>query len=533
MATLVTTKSSLMFPQTAELLSHSQHDRPWKHAAALHFQLSPEELIRQTVERGMGELDDCGALVVRTGRFTGRCPQHRYLVRNAITNDQIDWNAINKPVEEADFDTFLSRIIQYFQGKELWMRDAWIGASMRWRKRLRIITELPWADLFCHHLFIARESAVEEPFDWLVLHVPFMQPNEPLIMIHFTRRMILITGTAYTGEIKKGVFTAMNYEWPQEGVLTMHCAANADETGETALYFGLSGTGKTTLSMGGGRWLIGDDEHAWDNQEIFNLEGGCYAKCIHLNPDHEPLIAEAIRRGALLENVVFRPGTHTVDFDSSEITENTRAAFPLAHVQRRVSEGRGLPPRHIFLLTCDAHGVLPPVAKLSVEQALYYFLSGYTAKVAGTEAGVLAPKATFSACFGAPFIPLHPVRYAQMLGMKIKAHRVSCWLINTGWMGGPYGVGHRIPLPVTRAILSSIFSGYLHHQPYRRDALFGFDVPENIPHVPTEWLRPGTGWPDQQAYQQAAHQLAMAFAENFKRFADRVDQRILQAGPAV
>lgn len=509
---------------------------PWFHAALVHYQLSPEELINQTLQRGMGELDEKGALVVSTGRYTGRCPQHRYIVRDAATMNTVDWNTINQPMDEDTFEVFLQEVLTYLEGRELWVRDAWMGASRRWRQRLRVVTELPWADLFVHHLFLPRTSDLHDAYDWLVLHVPhFTRPadhaQQPCIALHFTRRLILISGTAYTGEIKKSVFTAMNYALPQQGVLTMHCSANMDEQGQSALFFGLSGTGKTTLSCTTDRRLIGDDEHGWDETGIFNLEGGCYAKCIHLNPDTEPVIAAAIGEGTLVENMRFHPGTKRLNFEDQSITENIRAAFPLTQVPYHVEDHCGPAPRWIFFLICDAHGVLPPVARLTVPQAIYQFLSGYTAKVAGTETGVVAPKATFSTCFGAPFMPLHPTVYARMLEEKITHHGVSCWLINTGWMGGPYGVGQRIPLPITRGILSAIFAGKLDDADFVPHPAFGFMVPQHCPGVPDSWLKPGGSWDDPLAYEQATRQLVHAFQQNFQRFAAYVSKAVQQASP--
>jgi phosphoenolpyruvate carboxykinase (ATP) len=509
---------------------------PWFHAAQVHYQLPVDELIAQTLQRGMGELDEQGALVVSTGRYTGRCPQHRYIVRDAYTAGQVDWNTINQPMEEDSFDAFLQEVIAYLEGRELWIRDAWMGARIRWRQRLRVVTELPWADLFVHHLFLPRVSSLHDPYDWVVLHVPhFTRPahpeRKPCIALHLTRKLIVIAGTAYTGEIKKSVFTAMNYLLPLQGVLSMHCAANMDEQDQTALFFGLSGTGKTTLSCTADRRLIGDDEHAWDDEGIFNLEGGCYAKCIHLQPDTEPLIAAAIGEGTLVENMRFYPGTRRLNFEDQSITENIRAAYPLSKVPHHVVAHAGPAPRWIFFLTCDAHGVLPPVARLTVPQAIYQFLSGYTAKVAGTEAGVAAPKATFSTCFGAPFMPLHPLVYANLLQEKIERHDVACWLINTGWMGGPYGVGRRIPLPITRGILSAIFEGKLNEVAYHPHPAFGFMVPRYCPGVPDHWLQPGGSWDDPLAYAQAARQLIQAFHQNFERFAQHVSPAIKQASP--
>ncbi|MBX5439882.1 MAG: phosphoenolpyruvate carboxykinase (ATP) [Thermoflavifilum sp.] len=511
---------------------------PWSRVAQINYQLSPEELIAQSLQRKLGQLDENGALVVQTGQYTGRCPQHRFIVRDALTSGQVDWNAINQPMDEAAFEGFWQEVMAYLEGKEVWMRDAWVGASELWRQRVRVVTELPWADLFVHHLFLPRQSALHEPYDWLVLHVPHFTRHthdgkQPCIALHFTRRLILIAGTAYTGEIKKSLFTAMNYWLPQQGVLTMHCSANMDERGQTALFFGLSGTGKTTLSCSADRRLIGDDEHGWDEAGIFNLEGGCYAKCIHLNAETEPVIAAAIGAGTLVENMRFYPGTRRLNFADQSITENIRAAFPLDKVPHHVTDHSGPAPRWIFFLTCDAHGVLPPVARLTVPQAIYQFLSGYTAKVAGTEAGVVSPKATFSTCFGAPFMPLHPTIYARMLEQKIRQHGVSCWLINTGWMGGPYGVGQRIPLPVTRGILSAIFEGKLEGVPFVPHPAFGFEIPRYCPGVPDSWLQPGGSWDDPQAYQQATRQLVRAFQQNFERFAAQVSGAIRQASPVL
>lgn len=512
---------------------------------SLNYQLSPEELVMETIGRGEGILNDTGALVINTGEFTGRSPKDKFIVKDSITIDTVNWNEFNIPISEHYFDIVYNKVINYLDNRsELWVRDAFACADPRYRLGIRVINEKPWNNLFSYNMFLRPSEEELENFvpEWHVISAPELR-LDPIecgtrqhnaSIISFKRKIIIIAGSGYTGEIKKGVFTVLNYLLPlQKDVLSMHCSANIGKNGDTAIFFGLSGTGKTTLSADPDRQLIGDDEHGWAMNNIFNFEGGCYAKTIHLTEDNEPEIYNAIRPGALVENVVFLPGTNKIDFTDSSITENTRVSYPLSYISNAREPSVGAVPENIFFLTCDAFGVLPPISKLTSAQAMYQFISGYTAKVAGTETGVTEPKPTFSACFGAPFIPLHPGFYAKMLGDKMQQNQTNVWLINTGWTGGAYGTGKRIKLGYTRSMIAAALNGSLNNVDYKSDPVFGFAIPQQCPGVPVELLNPKYTWADNNAYDEKAKYLAGLFIKNFEKFADGVTPEVSNAYPRV
>ncbi|HMC99634.1 MAG TPA: phosphoenolpyruvate carboxykinase (ATP) [Ferruginibacter sp.] len=514
----------------------------FKMADKIHYQLSPEELTAQSVQRGEGVLNDTGALVINTGKFTGRSPKDKYTVKDDMTTGSVHWNDFNIPFEEKNFFNLRDKMMDYLSDKEIWVRDCHACADDTFRLRLRVINENPWSNLFCYNMFIRPEEKDLETFapHWHIIQAPGFKANpavdgtraENFAIISFTHKTILIGGTGYTGEMKKGIFTMLNYVLPTKAdVLSMHCSANMGDKGDTAVFFGLSGTGKTTLSADPDRKLIGDDEHGWTKDAVFNFEGGCYAKCIDLSEEKEPEIYHAIRPGALVENVTFIEGTNKIDFASKKITENTRVSYPLYFISNALEPSIGKTPQNIFFLTCDAYGVLPPISKLSPGQAMYQFISGYTAKVAGTEAGVTEPKSTFSACFGAPFLPLHPGQYAEMLGKKMKAHNVNVWMINTGWTGGPYGVGNRMKLSFTRAMITAALEDQLNDVKFNPHPVFGMMIPETCPGVPSEILDPRNTWADKAAYDEKAKNLAEQFIKNFEKYASGVNEEILAAGP--
>jgi len=511
----------------------------------LHYQHSPEKLVKATLRMGEGVLNDTGALVVQTGEFTGRCPKDKYIVKDEISANAVNWNEFNIPLEEKYFDIIFSRVSRYLGRRpELWVRDAYACADPRYRMNIRVINEKPWINLFAYNMFLRPTAQELENFapQWHILSAPGLKLDAAACgtrqhnaaVISFKHRMILIAGTGYTGETKKGIFSVLNFLLPRnEHVFPMHCSANVGKDGDTALFFGLSGTGKTTLSADPNRKLIGDDEHGWNHSSVFNFEGGCYAKTIDLSEEKEPEIFNAIRPGALVENTVFLPGTHTIDFKSKKITENTRVSYPLSFISNSLEPSIGSTPKNIFFLTCDAYGVLPPISRLSTEQAMYQFISGYTAKVAGTEAGVTEPKATFSACFGAPFLPLHPGEYAKMLGCKLKESGAKVWMINTGWTGGAYGTGKRISLKYTRAMVTAALEGKLDNASFSRHPLFGMEIPDSCPGVPSELLNPQNTWANAEAYQAQARQLAELFRKNFGKYESGVMPEILAAGPSI
>ncbi|MGK2863533.1 MAG: phosphoenolpyruvate carboxykinase (ATP) [Chitinophagaceae bacterium] len=509
----------------------------------IHYQLSPEELVMDTLRIGDGVLSDTGALVIRTGEFTGRSPKDKFIVRDEITSDTIYWNDFNLPIDQKYFDIIKNKILGYFETlPELWVRDSYACADPRYRLNIRLVNEKPWNSLFAYNMFLRPTEEELEDFapEWTILSAPGLRldPAEcgtrqhNAAVISFKSKMILLAGTGYTGEIKKGIFTILNYILPhQKNVLSMHCSANMGDDGDTAIFFGLSGTGKTTLSADPNRKLIGDDEHGWATDNIFNFEGGCYAKTINLTEEKEPEIFQAIRHGAMVENTTFYPGSNKINFDDSCITENTRVSYPLEYISNAMEPSIGGLPKNIFLLTCDAFGVLPPISRLTSGQAMYQFISGYTAKVAGTEAGVTEPKPTFSACFGAPFLPLHPGKYAQMLGSKMTEHKVNVWMINTGWTGGPYGIGNRMKLRYTRAMITAALAGKLDGVEYEKDPIFGMAIPKECPHVPAELLNPRNTWTDKAAYDNKAIYLSGLFNKNFEKYNEGVTPEVLEAAP--
>lgn len=514
-----------------------------KNIEAIRYQLSPDELVQDTLRIGEGVLNDTGALVIHTGEFTGRSPKDKFTVKDEVTADSVNWNDFNLPIEPQYFDIIYKKIISYLdQQKEIWVRDCYACADPRYRMNIRVITEKPWSNLFAYNMFLRPKEEELENFqtEWHVIAAPELKldPKECGIrqnnvsLVSFKHKMILIAGSGYTGEIKKGIFSILNYILPHEkNVLSMHCSANIGKKGDTAIFFGLSGTGKTTLSADPERKLIGDDEHAWADDTIFNFEGGCYAKTIHLSEDKEPEIYNAIRPGAILENVRFFPGTNRINFEDASITENTRVSYPLYFISNAQEPSIGGLPKNIFLLTCDAFGVLPPISKLTAGQAMYQFISGYTAKVAGTETGVTEPKPTFSACFGAPFLPLHPGKYAQMFGEKMLKNHVNVWMVNTGWTGGPYGIGKRMKLNYTRAMIRAALEGKLNNVQYDMHPVFGIAFPKECPEVPCEILNPKNTWADGNAYDEKAKFLAGLFIKNFEKYASGVNAEVIAAGP--
>lgn len=509
----------------------------------IHYQLEPSALIEQTVSLGQGTLNDTGALVIATGEFTGRSPKDKFIVKDAITENTVHWNNFNIAIEPIYYQQLKTKVLDYLgQQEEVWVRDAYACADTNYRLNIRVINENPWSNLFVYNMFLRPTEAELDHFqpDWYIIQAPGFKADPAVdgtrqhnfAIVSFTEKTIIIGGTGYTGEMKKGIFTILNYILPHDkGVLSMHCSANMGEDGDTAIFFGLSGTGKTTLSADPNRKLIGDDEHGWTNNSVFNFEGGCYAKTIDLNEEKEPEIFHAIREGALVENTTYFNGTNTIDFSNAAITENTRVSYPLEFISNALEPSIGKTPKNIFFLTCDAYGVLPPISKLTPGQAMYQFISGYTAKVAGTEAGVTEPKSTFSACFGAPFLPLHPGFYAEMLGKKMKEHKVNVWMINTGWSGGPYGIGNRMKLGYTRAMITAALNGDLDNVTFETHPVFGMQMPTTCPNVPATILNPRNTWEDKTAYDKKANALALEFTKNFEQYANGVTEEILQAAP--
>ncbi|MCW3090710.1 MAG: pckA [Ferruginibacter sp.] len=512
--------------------------------ANIHYQLCPDDLIAQTLQLGQGVLSDTGALVVNTGEFTGRSPKDRFIVKDSATENTVNWNDFNIPIETKYFDQLYAKMLAWLSKKEVWVRDCYACADPAYRINIRVINENPWCNLFVHNMFLRPADEELEHFSpaWHVIQAPGFKAD-PLLdgtrqhnfaIVNFTKKIILIGGTGYTGEIKKGVFSVLNFLLPHyQNVLSMHSSANRGEQGDTAIFFGLSGTGKTTLSADPNRYLIGDDEHGWAGNTIFNFEGGCYAKTIDLSEAKEPEIFHAIKPGALVENITFLDGTNQIDFSSSKITENTRVSYPLYFLPNAAKPSIGKNPKNIFFLTCDAYGILPPISKLTAGQAMYQFISGYTAKVAGTEAGVTEPKATFSACFGAPFIPLHPGQYAEMLGKKMIENEVNVWMINTGWSGGPYGIGKRIKLEYTRAMITAVLQDKLDTVNFEKHPVFCMFMPTTCPGVPSHILDPKTTWADKELYDARAKELAQLFIKNFEKYAGGVTEEILAAAPAI
>ncbi|WP_462250032.1 phosphoenolpyruvate carboxykinase (ATP) [Ekhidna sp.] len=508
-----------------------------------HWNLSQSELIEETLKSGEGVLTSTGALMCDTGKFTGRSPKDRFVVKDAKTEESVWWGNINIPFTEENFDKLYQKMVKFIEDKKVYVREAYAGADKTHRLRVRVINTMAWHNLFAYNMFLRPEQYKVEEFDpnFTILCVPEFKADPEVdgtrqsnfAIINFTKRMILIGGTAYSGEMKKGIFSVLNYMLPhEENVLSMHCSANMGiEDKDTAIFFGLSGTGKTTLSADPNRLLIGDDEHGWTEQNVFNFEGGCYAKVIDLTEEKEPDIYNAIQYGAILENTRFKDGSREVDYENSSVTENTRASYPLHHIRNAMDPSIGGIPKNIFFLTCDAFGVIPPIQRLSKGQAMYHFISGYTSKVAGTEAGVTEPEPVFSACFGAPFLPLHPTKYAEMLGEKMDKYDVNVWLINTGWTGGPYGVGNRISLKYTRAMITAALNGKLDNVGYRTHSIFGAEIPTTCPDVPSEILSPRETWKNDTAFYEKANDLASRFVENFKKFEDFANDDIMGGAP--
>lgn len=507
----------------------------------IHTNLSPEILKEHVLKLDRGVLSETGALVINTGKFSGRSPKDKFFVREASSEKTIDWNDFNIPIEEKYFHKLREDLLNYLdQKEEVWLREVYAGANEKYSISITSINEYPDGNLFVHNMFI--EKAPNDAFqsEWTIIQAPDFNATPEIhgtrqgnfAVISIAHKTILIGGTGYTGEIKKGIFTVINYILPVENnVLTMHCSANLGKDQDVALFFGLSGTGKTTLSADPSRFLIGDDEHAWDTDGVFNIEGGCYAKVINLSQENEPQIFGAIRGSAMVENTTFVPNTNQIDYSSKLITENTRVSYPLEYIDGAIIPSKGGIPKNIFFLTCDSFGVLPPLSKLSAEQAMFYFLSGYTAKIAGTEEGIKEPVPTFSTCFGAPFIPLNPNTYAKMVGNKIKDHNVNVWMINTGWTGGGYGIGNRIKLSYTRAMVNAVLNDSLKDVITHPHPVFGLQMPLCCPKVPSRLLNPSNTWSDKHQYDIESKKLAELFNKNFEKFKDMVSPEVLKAAP--
>ncbi|MAZ71568.1 MAG: phosphoenolpyruvate carboxykinase (ATP) [Flavobacteriaceae bacterium] len=510
--------------------------------ANVHYQLPSAALHDETLTKGMGKEASTGALAINTGEFTGRSPKDRFIVKDDVTRDKVWWGTINIPFPTDMFDALYNKVTNYLSEKEIYVRDSYACADPKYRLNIRVINEYPWSNMFAHNMFLRPTEAELQGFDpeWLIVNAPGFMADPKVdgtrqhnfAILNFTKKIALIGGTGYTGEIKKGIFSALNFILPvDKNTMPMHCSANVGENGETAIFFGLSGTGKTTLSADPERKLIGDDEHGWTAENrIFNFEGGCYAKVINLSEENEPDIYNAIKPGAILENVVMDAEGH-VNYADTSITQNTRVSYPIYHIDNIQEPSIGENPKNIFFLTADAFGVLPPISKLTPGQAAYHFISGYTAKVAGTEEGINEPTPNFSACFGAPFMPLHPTKYAEMLSTKMKDANVNVWLVNTGWTGGPYGVGSRMKLKYTRAMITAALNGELDNVAYENHPIFGLDVPQNCPNVPSEVLNPKGTWSNEKAYDIQAKELATSFKENFKKFEEFANAEIMAGAP--
>ncbi len=508
----------------------------------VHWNLGTEALYEHAVRRGEGVIAQSGPMVVNTAPHTGRSPQDRYIVRESSSAEQVAWGKVNQPIEPEKFVGLRQRLTDYLRGREIFVQDLFIGADPQHRLPVRIITELAWHSLFARYMFIRPkpEDLANHVPQFTVVTVPSFHSDpkidgtrsETVIAVNFGEKTVLIGGSGYAGETKKSVFSLMNYLLPVKGVLSMHCSANYGKGGDAALFFGLSGTGKTTLSADPERTLIGDDEHGWSDTGVFNFEGGCYAKVIKLSRQAEPEIYSTTERfGTLLENVMIDPDTRALDLDSDEITENTRASYPIDFIPNATLDGRGRHPANIVFLTADAYGVMPPISKLTLEQTMYHFLSGYTAKVAGTEKGLKEPTPNFSTCFGAPFMVLNPNAYAKLLGEKIAKYKSNVWMVNTGWSGGPYGVGNRMKIAYTRAMLRAALTGKFNNVPMTPDPLFRVNVPTQCPDVPAEVLIPRKTWADKNAYDAMANKLAREFVQNFEQFAKDVPANVRGAGP--
>ncbi|MBN1994836.1 MAG: phosphoenolpyruvate carboxykinase [Anaerolineae bacterium] len=510
----------------------------------IYWNLPTPAIYEESIRRREGMAAHMGPLVVRTGHHTGRSPNDKFTVYEPSSADHIWWGKVNRPFDADRFDELHRRMATYLQLKDVFVQDCWAGADSKYRLPIRIITEYAWHSLFCRNMFIqaTQEELANHRPEFTVIDCPRFHAisevdctnSEAFIIVNFAKKLVLIGGTSYGGEIKKSIFTVMNYLLPFTGVLPMHCSANYGPGGDTALFFGLSGTGKTTLSADSSRTLIGDDEHGWSDTGIFNFEGGCYAKMIRLSPEAEPEIYATTRRfGTILENVTIDTVTRDLDLNDDTLTENTRGAYHISSIPNATLTGRGDHPQNIIFLTADAFGVMPPISKLTPEQTMYHFLLGYTAKVAGTEKGITEPQAAFSTCFGAPFMAQHPSVYAKMLGQKISKHKVDCWLVNTGWSGGPYGVGERMKIAYTRAMINAALNSHLGEVEYVVDPIFGVRVPTSCPNVPDKVLIPRNTWKDCAAYDEQARKLAAMFVENFKEFEDQVSDKVKAAAPNI
>ncbi|TCD02842.1 phosphoenolpyruvate carboxykinase (ATP) [Pedobacter psychroterrae] len=506
------------------------------------YQLDVAQLVQEALQNGEGTLADSGALAIDTGKFTGRSPKDRFIVCDSLTRNSVWWGDVNFKFDPHKFDLLQHKLTSHINERKYYVRDAYACAAEDYKTTIRVVTETAYQNLFAHNLFLNPEGQLGAIPEWTIIASPSFladpavdgtrQPN--FSILNFSKKMILIGGSGYTGEIKKGIFSVLNFILPmQRNTLSMHCSANVGKAGDTAIFFGLSGTGKTTLSADPERGLIGDDEHGWGNGSVFNFEGGCYAKCVDLTAEKEPQIFNAIKFGALLENINYFPGTRTVDFNNITKTENTRVAYPISHIYNAIVPSIAADPKNIFFLTADAFGVMPPISKLNNGQAMFHFVSGYTAKVAGTEAGITEPQLTFSACFGKAFLPLHPASYAALLGEKMKRHAVNVWLVNTGWSGGGYGVGKRIKLSYTRAMISAALNGELEKVEFMADPVFGLQMPVSCPNVPSEILNPRNTWEDKQKYDSKANELALAFTDNFRQFEDFANVEMRAALPKV
>lgn len=526
-------------------ITPNKHDLSYiglQNAMNVFWNLTPAELVEETILNGQGVLADTGALAIDTGEFTGRSPKDKFIVCDAKTENTVWWGDINIKFTSEKFEHLHQRIIAYMANRDVYARDVYACADPKYRMNIRVFTEYPWSNMFAYNMFLRPTKDELKNFDpeWHIICAPGFKADPKIdgtrqhnfAAIDFTRKMILIGGTGYTGEIKKGIFSVLNYVLPQEkNTLSMHCSANIGKDGDTAVFFGLSGTGKTTLSADPNRGLIGDDEHGWAEGSVFNFEGGCYAKTIDLTKEKEPEIWEAIKFGAILENIMFEEESTKVDFTDGSKTENTRVSYPIHHISNAVSPSVGGDPKNIFFLTCDAFGVLPPISKLSIPQAMYHFISGYTAKVAGTEMGITEPQTTFSACFGRAFLPLHPAKYAELLGKKIKSGNVNVWLVNTGWTGGSYGVGERIKLRYTRALITAALNGSLDKVAYETLPVFNLQLPTSCPDVPSEILNPVNTWKDKAEFNETLNKLAGQFVKNFIQYAEGTGKEILDAAP--
>jgi phosphoenolpyruvate carboxykinase (ATP) len=510
----------------------------------IHWNLTPPLLYEEVIKRGEAVVAENGPLVIYTGKCTGRSPNDKFFVLETSSQDHVWWGKINRPFDQEKFEKLKVRILEYFSRKELFVQDCYGGADPAYRFPARIITDMAWESLFAYNMFLHAENLSQQAFmpEFTVLVASGFETepeidgtrSDVVIAIHLGQKLALIAGTRYAGEIKKTVFTVLNYLFPLKNILPMHCAANIGKDGDTALFFGLSGTGKTTLSADSSRQLIGDDEHGWSDTGIFNFEGGCYAKVIRLSAPDEPEIYHMTQQfGTILENVVIDPETRKIDLNDETITENTRASYLISEIKNHEPSGMGKHPKDVIFLTADAFGILPPISLLTPEQAMYHFLSGYTAKIAGTEKGVKEPQATFSTCFGGPFMVHHPMVYARLLGEKIRQHQSRCWLVNTGWTGGPYGVGQRIKIGYTRSMINALLGGQLDHVVYEYDAVFGFRFPKSCPGIPDSVMNPKNNWPDPLAYDLQARKLAEMFIRNFEIFSDVVPSEILDAGPRI